>query len=300
MHFSIKRLAFLMGLSITIAVPLKSLAQVNNFKSVYYQNQYLYNPAMAGLEKGLTLNFAYRQQFNSVPGSPKMQNLSADYGPGNNVGIGLIINNEKTGLISRTRIMGSYAYHLPVSENSKLHFGLSLGVNNTYLDYGAIIGDNGDQEAEIFNRRPLYIDGDIGIAYTNQNLTIQGAVPNLKTVFFKNNQNQDIVTNTTIFYTAVSYKIPSESNLTLEPKVAYRGVRGFDHILDAGVKLDMPDYHLNLTGLYHTNKSITAAVGLDLSGIGLFLAFSSNNSSLNQSSNNNVELGLRLKLLNNN
>jgi len=300
MHFSIKRLAFLMGLSITIAVPLKSLAQVNNFKSVYYQNQYLYNPAMAGLEKGLTLNFAYRQQFNSVPGSPKMQNLSADYGPGNNVGIGLIINNEKTGLISRTRIMGSYAYHLPVSENSKLHFGLSLGVNNTYLDYGAIIGDNGDQEAEIFNRRPLYIDGDIGIAYTNQNLTVQGAVPNLKTVFFKNNQNQDIVTNTTIFYTAVSYKIPSESNLTLEPKVAYRGVRGFDHILDAGVKLDMPDYHLNLTGLYHTNKSITAAVGLDLSGIGLFLAFSSNNSSLNQSSNNNVELGLRLKLLNNN
>lgn len=300
MYFGIKRLAFLIALSIAIAAPIKSRAQVNNFQSVYYQNQYLSNPAMAGLDKGLILNFAYRQQLNGLPGSAKLQNLSGDYGVGNNVGIGLIINNEKTGLISRTRVMGSYAYHLPVSENSKLHFGLSLGLNNTYLDYSAIIGDSGDQEAELFNRRPLYVDGDLGIAYTVKNLTVQGAVPNLKTVFFKDNQNQDIITNTTIFYTAISYKILTDNNLNFEPKLAYRGVRGFNHILDAGVNVDMPDYHLNFTGLYHTNKSITAAVGLDLSAVGLFLAFSTNNSSLNQSSNNNVELGLRLKLLNNN
>ncbi len=119
-------------------------------------------------------------------------------------------------------------------------------------------------------------------------------------VFFKNDQNQDIITNTTIFYTAVSYKILTDNNLSFEPKVAYRGVRGFNHILDAGVNLDMPDYHLNFTGLYHTNKSLTAAVGLDLSAVGLFVAFSTNNSSLNQSANNNVELGLKLKLMNNN
>ncbi|MGY3213629.1 PorP/SprF family type IX secretion system membrane protein [Mucilaginibacter sp. HD30] len=300
MYFDIKRLAFLIGLSIAILAPIKSRAQVNNFQSVYYQNQYLSNPAMAGLDKGLVLNFAYRQQLNSLPGSAKLQNLSADYAAGNNVGIGLIVNNEKTGLINRTRILGSYAYHLPISEDSKLHFGLSLGLNNTYLDYSAIIGDSGDQEAELFNRRPLYVDGDLGIAYTSKNLTIQGAVPNLKTVFFKDNQNQDIVTNTTIFYTAIAYKILTDNNLTFEPKLAYRGVRGFNHILDAGGNVHMPDYHLNLTGLYHSNKSISAAVGLDLSAVGLFLAFSINNSSLNQSSNNNVELGLRLKLLNNN
>lgn len=300
MYLGIKRLAFLIGLAITVAVPIKSRAQVNNFQSVYYQNQYLANPAMAGLDKGLILNFAYRQQLNSQPGSAKLQNLSADYAAGNNVGIGLIVNNEKTGLINRTRIMGSYAYHLPVSEDSELHFGLSLGLNNTYLDYSGIIGDSGDQEAELFNRRPLYVDGDLGVAYTAKNLTIQGAVPNLKTVFFKDNQNQDIVTNTTIFFTAISYKILTDNNLTFEPKVAYRGVRGFKHIMDAGVNLDLPDYHVNFTGLYHTNKSLSAAVGLDLSGVGLFMAFSTNNSSLNQSSNNNVELGLRLKLLNNN
>jgi type IX secretion system PorP/SprF family membrane protein len=154
MPFNSKRLAALFLLLATMAATKTVLAQVNNFQSGYFTNQYLTNPAMAGLVKGLQFNLALRQQFTTVPGSPKMQNLTADYAAGDNVGIGLNINNDKTGLISRTRVMGTYAYHLPVSESSRLNFGLSLGVNDTYLDNNSIVGDGGDVSADLF--KPAY------------------------------------------------------------------------------------------------------------------------------------------------
>ena len=36
-------------------------AQLTGFHSAYFTNEYLNNPAMAGMEKGLDLNLGYQQ-----------------------------------------------------------------------------------------------------------------------------------------------------------------------------------------------------------------------------------------------
>jgi hypothetical protein len=55
------------------------------------------------------------------------------------------------------------------------------------------------------NRRTLYVDGDFGIAFTSKQITLQATIPNLKSAFFKNN-DQDLVTNTTGFIPLLAIK----------------------------------------------------------------------------------------------
>jgi type IX secretion system PorP/SprF family membrane protein len=276
-------------------------AQLSGFQSAYFQNQYLTNPAMAGIDKGLNLNLGYQQQWTSANGGPKLQNLTADYNSGNRVGLGINISNDQAGLIRRTRIMGTYAYHLPLNnKNEKLNFGLSVGFNDSYIDFSQIIADPGDVAAQSYNQRSTYFDGDLGISYTSDKFNIQASIPNLKSVFFGSDAESLSVDRST-FYTAISYKIAltkNENDLSLEPKLAFRGIKGFDNLFDIGANFVVPTYHANLTALYHTNQSLTFAAGLEIDKIGLLLAYTNNTGPMSSYANHTFELGLAYKLWN--
>ena len=304
MRAQIKSSKYLMGLfcmmaAITIQVQ-KVQAQLSGMQTMYYQNQYLANPAMAGMEQGLNINLGYQQQWASVPGSPRIQNFTADYNPGNNVGLGLNVNSDNAGLINRTRVMGTYAYHLPLSDkDNRLNFGLSLGINDTYIDYTKVNGDQGDVSVQDFNQRSVYVDGDFGISYTSQKFTVQAALPNMKTLFFSNDNNNNLEIDRATFFTALSYKAHVDngiSNYTLEPMLAFRGVKGFDNILDAGVQMTMLDYNINFGGMYHTNKSFTVTFGLNLTAMDIMVAYSNNTGPLSIYANNTFEFGVKLKV----
>ena len=208
------------------------------------------------------------------------------------------LNSDQAGLISRTRVLATYAYHLPVSQTDKLNFGLSLGINNTYVDYSKIIGDQGDAQATAFNQRSVYMDGDFGMSYTNSKLAIQGTLPNLKSVFFaSNDDNLDIDRST--FFTTASYKIPFSnpySSFSIEPKIAFRGVKGFDNIFDAGLNFDMISSDISFSGVYHSNQTITGGFGLALPTMDLLLAYTYNNGAVQSYANNTFEFGVKLKL----
>jgi type IX secretion system PorP/SprF family membrane protein len=270
-------------------------AQLTGFHSVYFDNEYLGNPAMAGMEKGLNVNLGYQAQWTTIPGGPKLQNVTADYNSGDRVGLGVMVNADQAGLISRTRAMATYAYHLPLSANDKLNFGLSLGVSDTYIDYSKINGDQSDPQAAAFNQRTVYIDGDFGAAYTNNKLTLQGTIPNLKSIFFPT-ENENLEVDRLTFFTAASYK-QSFNGCMIEPKVVYRGVKGFDNILDGGANFLLTNYGFNVSGMYHSNQTITAGLGLDLHVMTLLFAYTNNTGPLQAYANNTLEFGIKLKLL---
>ncbi|WP_235524284.1 PorP/SprF family type IX secretion system membrane protein, partial [Pedobacter sp. Hv1] len=100
------------GVLLLLGLGTTASAQLNPLGSQYYNNQYLINPAFAGMGQGLKLNAAYRKLWSGIPGSPLTQNITADYGFGK-VGVGLNVNNESAGLLRQTRAVASYAYHLP-------------------------------------------------------------------------------------------------------------------------------------------------------------------------------------------
>lgn len=240
-------------------------AQIVPLAAQYYLNQYLGNPAFAGFDDGLRVNIAYRNQWRAIPGSPVTQSLSGDYRlpafEGGKAGIGLNIYSDNAGLIKRTRIMGSYAYHLPLDGGTQIiHFGLSLGMMNERLDNESIIADPNDVLADLFNQRKTYIDGDFGVIYTNERMTIQGTVPNLKKFLRKDNT---VSVDGSTFFMAISYKMGRNPDvLSLQPKFCLRGAQGIENLWDLGSDLSFSD-KVTLMAMYHSSQSSTVALSIN-------------------------------------
>lgn len=229
----------------------------------YFQNQYLSNPAMAGFEQGVHINAAYRRQWTGIDGAPTTKFFSADAAMGSRVGGGVHIFNDVAGLINRTRVAMTYAYHLPLTNpDQQLHFGLSLAWNVQRLDTKAVNGDPNDPSIGGFNRRDNYFEAEYGMAYTDTKLTLQAAVPNVRSLFTGDNKAVD---GGGIFFTSASYRFAvNESITSIEPKLCYRGVRGYDNILDAGVNVSFLNDVANVMAMYHTSKSLTAGIGVNI------------------------------------
>jgi type IX secretion system PorP/SprF family membrane protein len=280
----------------------ESKAQLNAFQAMYFQNPYLYNPAMAGLNPGMNLNLGYRQQWTNFPGAPKTAALTLDYRSGAKVGLGINVNDEQSGLLRQTRVMGSYAYHVPLSDrNQKLNFGLSLGVNDSRVNRNQLNGDETDDEIAIYNQLKPYVDGDFGIAYTSEQLNISGAVPNLKSVFFKSSDERFDV-DRLLFITVVSYKFGFaniDMPLVLEPLVALRVVKGNTNIMDYGFNLDLTRYGLYLQGIYHTSRSMGVGFGLDQQTYAFSFSYNLETGLLGNYTQGAFELGIKLRLFGN-
>jgi type IX secretion system PorP/SprF family membrane protein len=281
-----------------LAGTLQGKAQLNPLSSQYFLNRYLANPAMAGIQTGLNMNLAVRQQWSTVQGAPSAQALTGDFKFNNKVGLGLNLYNESAGLIKGTRVMGTYAYHLPLdNEDESLHFGVSLGFMNQRINTEDIIGDPNDPSVARFNDRDTYIDGDFGAAYTSKRLSVEAAMPNLKS-FFETDQNDRVDRST--FYTAASYKWAlgeGGRTGTIEPKVAYRGVHGYDNLLDAGANLILLNNQLMFTGMYHSSKSATFGLGFNFHTLFIQGTYTTETAALRGYTNGDFELGLKYHYL---
>lgn len=292
----------LLFLSVCLLFSMQNLAQsLSNATALlepsgtqYFQNQYLANPAMAGIDTGLNINAAYRHQWSGIDGAPVTKFLTADYAMGKRVGIGMHLFNDEAGLINRTRAALSYAYHLPLNENGRqLSFGLSVALNVQRIDTKNISGDANDPSIGAFNRRDNYFEAEYGMAYTDTHLTLQAAVPNIRSLVSGDNKAVD---GGTIFFTAASYRFTAD-NTSIEPKVCYRGVRGFDNIVDMGLNVAFLNNVANVMAMYHTSKSVTAGIGVNImKTLGIQALYNTQTGGIKTYASGTYEIGATLHL----
>jgi type IX secretion system PorP/SprF family membrane protein len=146
-------------------------AQQQPYYTQYMMNNFILNPALAGIENYWDLKVSYRNQWVGLNGAPttmyltinaplgktpydyetpttvpdlQAKNLGAkqfqmEYtAPPAHSGIGFTILNDKTGPLSRIAAYGSYAYHIPVGRKTSLSFGISLGVQEITVDASSV------------------------------------------------------------------------------------------------------------------------------------------------------------------
>jgi type IX secretion system PorP/SprF family membrane protein len=146
-------------------------AQQQPYYTQYMMNNFILNPALAGIENYWDLKVSYRNQWVGLNGAPttmyltintplgktpydyetpstvpdlQAKNLGAkqfqmEYtAPPAHSGIGFTILNDKTGPLNRIAAYGSYAYHIPVGRKTSLSFGISLGVQEITLDASSV------------------------------------------------------------------------------------------------------------------------------------------------------------------
>lgn len=271
-------------------------SQLNPMGSIYYHNQYIANPAMAGTTKGWELNAAIKAQWTVIDDGITMQTVSATYGSANKkTGFGLLLYNDKAGVVQRTSVKATYAYHLPISsESTFLDFGLSGGVMDESIKISDVKGDLTDVGLGNFNDRKLYLDIDFGLSLRAKHLTIQAALPNLKRYFDKDDQ-RNLVDRATMM-TAIAYKINFKNTKlnSLEPKVMYRNVEKFKDIIDLGSNFIFSEGKLQLSGIYHTSGSITFGAGtLYKNKLTILAQYTTNTTELGSYSNGEAEIALK-------
>ncbi len=270
-------------------------AQLNPLATMYFQNQYVNNPAYAGTDKDLRLDAGIRLQDNRMPGAPKTQFITATYALTDKAGLGFNLNAEQVGLIKKVRTVATYAYHLPLNAEDRISFGLSLGFTDQLVDYNTINGQVNDGTLGNFNQRETYVDGDFGVRYKRKQFTLEGAIPNLSN-FYRDKAKTGSAANLARYYAAASYQYYLAGTV-LEPKIAFRAVDGFKDIFDVGLNVRFVDDKLNLFGLYHTSQSATFGIAAKLaSNMSMNFMYTSATAVLAGESSGSYEINLRLDL----
>lgn len=291
--YNLKQLAVAWVLVLAgITTTRQGIAQQNPFAASYFQNQYLANPAMVGGDDKIKAGVGYRRQWAGIDNSPYSVYATGEYSSGDKMNFGLTVFNDKAGMLNTSLVMASYAYYLPVtSMGGRVHLGVSAGAVNRQIDLKDFNGDPGD--LLLTGGNDIRFDGGIGVAYTDKQITVQASFPNMVTYFKKEN---DSLVNRPTFFAAASYKLAfNDGDITVEPKVAFRGMKGLDNIIDAGANLTLQQ--VNVFGLYHSSKNITAGAGLKIAGkFVISAAYTSAGAALKEYTDGHFEVGLGFSL----
>ncbi|MHA6249068.1 PorP/SprF family type IX secretion system membrane protein [Pontibacter sp. CAU 1760] len=141
-----------------------ALGQQKPQYSQYSINNFLFNPAIAGIEQYTDVKLGNRSQFSGIEGEPRTVYLSAHTPIGNIIrggnsssgkatpsfggkkqngrisqqfkphhGLGLLLVNDRLGVFSRTEASLAYAYHMKLSSEVKLASGVSAGIIQQHM-----------------------------------------------------------------------------------------------------------------------------------------------------------------------
>lgn len=271
-------------------------AQVRPMSSQFFFNQQLANPAMVAKATGAAVDIGYRQQSENIAGAPKMATIMGNYRMGN-IGWGLQADQSRYGLMQQTLGMATIAYHLPVGENKEeLSMGLSYGALTDKLNTKDFQGDLDDPLVAQYRDNKLNFDGNVGIAYTSTGLSVQASLKNFATTF---KSKEEKIPGRSTFFTSVSYQFAvneGDESITIEPKMSYRGVTGFDNIFEAGAELKFMEGLFGIQGIYHSYKAFSAGItGNYQSRLSLFLGYSSQPPNVKDYQKGDLELAVKFR-----
>ncbi len=202
-------------------------AQQVSLESQYMLNDFVLNPAIAGTQNYIPVNFNFRRQWVGIQGAPVTQSLSAHGYLGKNVGFGGQFFNDVTGPSRRTGMNVSFAYHLRLSSDytKKLSFGIAGVFFQHVIDGEKLTTDMPDDPAIVnaFNNQ-FCPDANFGVLYTDKEKWYAGAsVFNLlqikKDLFQLMDEIENPVERTYFFNSGVYLK---KGDYIIEPSVLLR------------------------------------------------------------------------------
>ena len=171
-----------------VLVNLYTEAQQLPLYSQYMMNKFLINPAVAGSEGYTAFNLTAREQWIGLKYSPKTHAFSAQTrilknsfiargtsvrrngkssSRSGKVGLGGYVFNDQSGLVNRTGLQLTYAYHISF-RRGQLSFGLSGSFYQFRVDREKIVlYDLNDDLINNFNNRLWVPDANIGVYYSD-------------------------------------------------------------------------------------------------------------------------------------
>jgi type IX secretion system PorP/SprF family membrane protein len=205
-----------------IAISLTSRAQQNAQFTQYMFNGLVINPAYTGMDEALNVTFVNRSQWAGVDGAPVTQTLTAHtLFSRSKVGIGLSVVNDKIGVHRNQKVAGSAAYHLPLSGNRVLSFGLQGGMNIIKSNYGSLNSTSTNIDPQLANATigQTYFNLGMGFYYRSRKFHAGVSMPDLIPQRFTLNDTTSITWQKAQYFVFSRYTITINDFLKLEPGI---------------------------------------------------------------------------------
>jgi type IX secretion system PorP/SprF family membrane protein len=253
MYRNIKNSLVIAGILISAGIS----AQQQSLYTNYLLNQYVYNPAYAGVEDGTQFNLGYRNQWLGFEGGPVTYMVSG-YGKFKkrpNMAAGGLVITEKIGLLQRTSFYATYSYHLKINKKAGINFGLGAGgIQHRVRMYDARPYDKDDHFLSSDVLRAMAFDANAGFYFYSKNFFLGFSnqhMPNSR-IHWDKSQGR----NTSHFYGYTGYSFHLNKSWMVQPSVLIRTNSPVPYQLEYNARVVYDD--MFWAGLSYRHKSSAA------------------------------------------
>ncbi len=259
-----------------IVLCLEGYGQQKPVLSQYMFNGLVLNPAYAGRHDYTTFTAMYRDQWINVPGAPKLTTFAGQSGfKDRNIGIGLVVSEDRIGVHSNLSFYGNYAYVLRIRGGAKLSMGLQGGMDVLRSDWSQLTLDDINDPVLTGSESNLFPNFGTGLYYFTESYYIGFSVPYILTS--RKTKNNDLfrdvrhsrnyyLTGGLLFDLGYKVKIKPSGLLRIEDNMPL----GFDlnlnlyydEIIDIGLSYRSGDSMIGILGL-QVNKYLKFSYAYD-------------------------------------
>lgn len=286
-------------LAIVLTASINTHAQQRPHYSQYIMNNFVLNPAVAGIENYTDLKVSNRTQWTGINGAPNTTYLTVhgalnkkddrqtalsfnrdgvnlrgkDYWSNYEAarphhGLGLTIRNDKAGYINWFQAGVSYAYHLGLNAKTSLSLGFYGGVNNLYLQRDKItLAQANDLAIDVNTSRlnQLKADASAGLwLYSDKyfaGLTISNILPQTVKFTGANGYGGKLVNH---YFLTAGYRLDLTDDISAIPSIMVKHIRPLPTQVDVNVKFQYQD-RLWVGAGYRTQDAVTGMLGVNVS-----------------------------------
>jgi type IX secretion system PorP/SprF family membrane protein len=233
---------------------ISSIAQQKVQFTQYMFNPLVINPAYAGADGPLAVNFINRTQWAGVENAPVTQTLSAhSLFKKEHIGIGLTLVNDKIGVHNNFSLMTNYAYHLMVGPNARVSMGVQGGIHRTTSDYASLMSPNTyDPKLSTSPVRESYFDFGFGFYFRNEQWNIGVSCPELVPRSISVSDSSSFKLNRTNTFLLTRYRMRASETIEVEPGILLKYLNGVDMSFD--LNINMIYREVLTTGLSYRKK----------------------------------------------
>jgi type IX secretion system PorP/SprF family membrane protein len=264
----------------------------------YMLNEMAINPAVAGKDNYADVRSNNRYQWAGMTDAPRTYMLTLHSPLKNrNMGLGTHIYTDIVGPTRRVGISIAYAYHIKLTEKTKLSLGISAGIQQWGIDGHKLhLHDTGDDNLLIQYQTKIVPDFGAGLYIHNEKWYIGFSAPQLYQSpinLYKDGDNKG--TLVTHFILNGAYKIKINDDFKVEPSFLLKYANPTPLEIDLGARVIYQEQVWLGIGYRH-HDAVTALIGFMYKNylmIGYSYDFTTSNLKKYSSGTHEIMLGLR-------
>lgn len=215
-----KKIILILGL---LTMTASVFAQTDIQLSQQINNRIIFNPAATGQSGCYNFTLLAREQWTGIDGAPSTQLFNFNkYFKSPKLGIGATIVYDRVGVEKTLNAKALIAYHVWLTDEMTLSFGLGLGIMNKTVEGSKLIyEDPNDPNAIVTKESKLSPDFDFGMEYNFKRLSIGASSTHLISSFKRIENNFKVPRH---WYAYAKYSIKCSDAVDLIPALSWNNL----------------------------------------------------------------------------